>query len=172
MFLEKNPLVFTGWNRQAGTHVCTEQQGWSERAHVQTDHGQRWTKNQVYHKTLRVSQNPTTVQLKTKKWQIYMKSGTSPPERRRILYIIFIYIFTRYIHIVYKNVYIDSYLWCKSSKGNVKCRNFNTTNSAVLKGTDRNDSTGTRYRRKEGKRGEGAQRRWANEVAVSLGDCQ
>lgn len=103
--------------------------------YVQVDDGQKWTRNQVYHKTsLRVSQNPTTVQLKTKKWQIYMKSRTSPTERRRILYIIFI--FTRYIHIVYKNVDIDSYLWCKSSKGNFECTNFNTTNLTALNRTD------------------------------------
>lgn len=103
--------------------------------YVQVDYSQKWTKNQVYHKTsLRVSQNPTSVQLKTKKWQIYMKSRTSPTERCRILYIIFI--FTRYIHIVYKNVYIDSYLWCKSSKGNFECTNFNTTNLTVLNTTD------------------------------------
>lgn len=39
------------------------------------------TKIQVYHKTsLHVSQIPSTVQLKTKKWQIYMKSHVS--ERR------------------------------------------------------------------------------------------
>lgn len=80
------------------------------------DYSQKWTKNEIYHKTLHVSQIPTTVQLKTKKWQIYMKSHVSDRESLNFIYIYIIYIFTRYVHIVYKHVYIDSYLWCKSSK--------------------------------------------------------
>lgn len=44
-----------------------------------------------------------------------MKSHVS--DRGAESYIYNIYIFTWYVHIVYKHVYIDSYLWCKSSKG-------------------------------------------------------